>query len=176
MISTERLLIKKVSLDDAESLFKVWSNDAVTEYMNIDSMTEVSDAENMINFFIAADSSNEANRMGIFLKGNEKDAIGSCGFNYIDFENDRAEIGYELHSDYWRKGYMKEALTALIDYGFETFSFNRIEAKVDVKNVASQRLLEKMLFESEGVLREYEKQKNEYIDIMMYSILNKDRK
>ena len=70
MISTERLLIKKVSLDDAESLFKVWSNDAVTEYMNIDSMTEVSDAENMINFFIAADSSNEANRMGIFLKGN----------------------------------------------------------------------------------------------------------
>lgn len=176
MISTERLLIKKVSLDDAESLFKVWSNDAVTEYMNIDSMTEVSDAENMINFFIAADSSNEANRMGIFLKGNEKDAIGSCGFNYIDFENDRAEIGYELHSDYWRKGYMKEALTTLIDYGFETFSFNRIEAKVDVKNVASQRLLEKMLFESEGVLREYEKQKNEYIDIMMYSILNKDRK
>lgn len=176
MISTERLLIKKVSLDDAESLFKVWSNDAVTEYMNIDSMTEVSDAESMINFFIAADSSNEANRMGIFLKDNEKDAIGSCGFNYIDFENDRAEIGYELHSDYWRKGYMKEALTALIDYGFETFSFNRIEAKVDVKNVASQRLLEKMLFESEGVLREYEKQKNEYIDIMMYSILNKDRK
>lgn len=172
MISTERLLIKKVSLDDAESLFKVWSNDAVTEYMNIDSMTEVSDAENMINFFIAADSNNEANRMGIFLKGNEKDAIGSCGFNYIDFENDRAEIGYELHTDYWRKGYMKEALTALIDYGFETFSFNRIEAKVDVKNVASQRLLEKMLFESEGVLREYEKQKNEYIDIMMYSILN----
>ena len=71
---------------------------------------------------------------------------------------------------------MKEALTALIDYGFETFSFNRIEAKVDVKNVASQRLLEKMIFESEGVLREYEKQKNEYIDIMMYSILNKDRK
>lgn len=176
MISTDRLLIKKVSLDDAESLFKVWSNDAVTEYMNIDSMTEVSDAENMINFFIAADSSNEANRMGIFLKGNEKDAIGSCGFNYIDFENDRAEIGYELHTDYWRKGYMKEALTALIDYGFEIFSFNRIEAKVDVKNVASQRLLEKMLFESEGVLREYEKQKNEYIDIMMYSILNKDRK
>lgn len=176
MISTERLLIKKVSLDDAESLFKVWSNDAVTEYMNIDSMTEVSDAENMINFFIVADSSNEANRMGIFLKGNEKDAIGSCGFNYIDFENDRAEIGYELHSDYWRKGYMKEALTALINYGFETFSFNRIEAKVDVKNVASQRLLEKMLFESEGVLREYEKQKNEYNDIMMYSILNKDRK
>ena len=176
MISTERLLIKKVSLNDAESLFKVWSNDAVTQYMNIDSMTDVSDAENMINFFIAADSNNEANRMGIFLKGNEKDAIGSCGFNYIDFENDRAEIGYELHSDYWRKGYMKEALTALIEYGFETFSFNRIEAKVDVKNVASQRLLEKMLFESEGVLREYEKQKNEYIDIMMYSILNKDRK
>lgn len=173
MLNTERLLIKEVSLNDADSLFKVWSNDAVTQYMNIESMTDVSHAENMINFFIAADQNNEASRMGIFLKGDEKAAIGSCGFNYIDFENDRVEIGYELHSDYWRKGYMKEALTALIDYAFETFKINRIEAKVDVKNIPSQKLLEKIGFEFEGILRGYEKQRGQYIDIMMYSILNK---
>lgn len=175
MISTERLLIKKVSLNDADSLFKVWSNDAVTKYMNIDSMTDASHAEDMIKFFIAADHNNEANRMGIFLKENEEVAIGSCGFNYIDFENDRVEIGYELHSDYWRKGYMKEALKALIYYVFETYNVNRIEAKVDVDNIPSQKLLENIGFEFEGVLRGYEKQQSQYIDIMMYSILNKNR-
>lgn len=174
MLNTERLLIKKVSLKDADSLFKVWSNDAVTKYMNIDSMTDVSHAEDMIKFFIAADYNNEANRMGIFLKENEEVAIGSCGFNYIDFENDRVEVGYELHSDYWRKGYMKEALTVLMDYAFETFNINRIEAKVDINNIPSQKLLENIGFEFEGVLRGYEKHRGQYIDIMMYSILNKN--
>ncbi|MEH6945077.1 GNAT family N-acetyltransferase, partial [Bacillus sp. JJ722] len=63
---------------------------------------------------------------------------------------------------------------ALIQHGFNHFRLNRIEAKVEPTNVASKRLLQKLGFNEEGLLRKYEKAKGQYIDLFMFSILLED--
>jgi ribosomal-protein-alanine N-acetyltransferase len=75
-----------------------------------------------------------------------------CFWN-IDHGHRRAEIGYELNPDCWHKGLMTEALTSIIDHGFQKLGFHRIEATPLVINEASQRLLERCGFRKEGVLR-----------------------
>jgi ribosomal-protein-alanine N-acetyltransferase len=68
----------------------------------------------------------------------------------------RAGIGYELARSHWRQGIMKEALGAIIALGFKEMGINRIEAVVMPENIASLKLLEKLGFHNEGVLKEYE--------------------
>ena len=172
-LNTERLMLKKVSLQDAPALFKVWSNHQVTEFMNISPMTDVKQAHEMIDIFQNMDKSNQGNRFSIFESDQTK-PIGSCGFNYLDSENDRGEIGYELSVDHWGKGFMTEALTELVRHGFDHYKLNRIEAKVETQNQASQFLLKKLGFKEEGLLRSYEKSKGRYIDLAMFSLLKED--
>ena len=66
----------------------------------------------------------------------------------------RAELGYCLASAYWKKGYMLEALTALIDHAFGPMKLRRLEADVDPRNANSMRILGKLGFSQEGLLRE----------------------
>ena len=66
----------------------------------------------------------------------------------------RAEVGYCLHSAHWGQGYMREALSALIGYGFGVLKLRRLEADVDPNNAASLGILARMGFQREGLLRE----------------------
>lgn len=108
--------------------------------------------------------------------------MGSCGYNYLDYEHARAEIGYDLAKAYWGKGYAAEAVSALVDHGFTSLKLNRIEAKVDPRNVNSIKLLEKLEFTREGMLRGYERAgtrdgagvENIFNDLYMYSKLSSD--
>lgn len=100
--------------------------------------------------------------------------IGTCGFNSIDFENAKAEIGYDIAKAYWGMGYAPESIRALLNYAFETLKLNRIEAKVEPANVNSIKVLQKLKFTFEGTLRQYEKSKGNFIDINMYSLLKTD--
>jgi len=73
------------------------------------------------------------------------------------------------------QGIAKEAALAVIAYGFEELSLNRIEALVLPANTASHQLLERLGFQREGLLRQYEKTRGQFDDLYMYSILRSDR-
>ncbi|QOS89014.1 GNAT family N-acetyltransferase [Brevibacillus sp. JNUCC-41] len=64
----------------------------------------------------------------------------------------RAEIGYEIHPDHWRKGYTLEAASKVISYGFDEMNLTRIGAVVFIENEAPSTLLTKIGFQKEGVL------------------------
>ena len=66
----------------------------------------------------------------------------------------RAEVGYALRSDHWGRGLASEAASLAIDWGLRALDLHRIEADIDPRNAASRRLLERLGFRSEGVLRE----------------------
>ncbi|SPT77629.1 ribosomal-protein-alanine acetyltransferase [Niallia circulans] len=172
-LKTNRLYLRELADKDAPELFTIWSTPAVTKFMNIIPLTDVTQAEDIIKMFAQLSKEKKGNRYSIFL-AETGDLIGTCGFNQLDADNDRGEIGYELGEPYWGHGYMKEALMKLVEVGFASFALNRIEAKVEPENSASIGLLEKIGFQNEGLLRQYEKAKGRYIDLYLFSLLKEE--
>lgn len=112
-------------------------------------------------------------RWGITLKGENK-VIGSCVFQNMVSEHCRTEISFVLSKNYWRLGIAQEALKAAIKYGFENMDIHRIEALIEPPNVASQKLVERLGFLQEGLLRNYEYTNGKFDDLYMYSLLKPD--
>ena len=81
--------------------------------------------------------------------------IGDLGYNNFHSRDSRAEVGYGLAPEFWRRGVMTTALGAIIDYGFSKLELNKIEATVNVDNDRSAGLLRKLGFQLEGTLRDY---------------------
>ncbi|MNZ60201.1 putative ribosomal N-acetyltransferase YdaF [compost metagenome] len=69
---------------------------------------------------------------------------------------------------------MAETLQLLLTFGYETMGLNRIEALVDPRNDNSRRLLQKLGFVEEGLLREYQRSESGFVDLMIYSLLKKE--
>lgn len=172
-LQTERLYLRQIQISDAPYLFAFWSDPIVTEFMNIEPFQCIEEAEEMILVLNKLALKNKAIRYTILLKGTNK-IIGSCGYNCIDKNNARAEIGYELGKDFWGKGYASEAILTLMKEGFNERKLNRIEAKVEPQNSKSIKVLEKLGFFFEGTLRQYEKSDGAFVDLYMYSKLKKE--
>ena len=104
-----------------------------------------------------------------------EELLGTCGFNLWVQNSARAVLGFDLARANWRQGIMSEALGLLLDYGFQQMELNRVEAVVFRDNDASCRLLAKLGFAREGLLREYEYLHGRLQDMYMYSLLRQDR-
>ena len=175
ILETERLILRALSEEDATTLFKYWSDDEVTSYMNIDAFTDLSQARNMINLLNSLLKEKQAIRWGIYSK-ELACLIGTCGYNSgLKQETYIGEIGYELGRQHWGKGYMAEALEPILEYGFNILDLNRIEAYVMLENTKSASLLERLGFQKEGILRERGYYKNGFWDEYIFSLLKKDR-
>lgn len=170
---TKRLVLRKMRTSDAPALFTIWSDPAVAAFMNISAFTHESQAIEMINLLNELAETKQAIRYSVFdLKS--KKIIGSCGFNAIDSENARVEIGYDIARVHWGNGYAPEAIQVLMDEAFGNLDINRIEAKVEPANVNSISVLQKLGFSFEGTLRQYEKVNGRFVDIQVYSLLKED--
>lgn len=172
-LSTKRLLLRKMKSSDSDSLFQIWSDPEVTRFMNIDRFTDQKQAKEMIMLFDKLSKENTAIRYSIIELESNK-IIGSCGYNILDFENAKTEIGYEIDKHYWGKGYAPEAISFLIKYAFNDLNLNRIEAKVEPENVNSIKVLKKLSFLFEGTMRKVERSKGRFIDLNLYSLLVTD--
>ncbi|MDK8190567.1 GNAT family protein [Paenibacillus sp. UMB7766-LJ446] len=172
-LHTERLHLRKMKVSDSPSLFTVWSDPDVTKFMNVRCFTDVEQAKDMINLLDDLSRDRKAIRFTI-IKKESNEIIGSCGYNALDFDNFKAEIGYDLAKSSWGRGYASEAVSSLVDHAFSSLKLNRVKAKVDPENVSSIKLLEKLFFTFEGTLREYERVEGTFNDLHMYSKLISD--
>ena len=100
--------------------------------------------------------------------------IGSCSFFNWAQQHERAEIGYSLFEKYRGKGFMHEALKRIIDYGFGEMRLNRIEAFMEPGNEPSKRMIKKLGFKQEGVLREHYRSADKIHDSIVFSLLRSD--
>lgn len=172
-LTTQRLHLRKMEVSDSPSLFNIWSDPDVTRFMNISSFTDEAQVIEMIELFEDFAQAGEAIRFSM-IERKSNEIIGTCGFNFIDYENAKAEIGYDLAKSHWGMGYAPEGIHALLTYAFEDLELNRVEAKVEPANVNSIKVLQKLNFTFEGCLRQYEKSKGNFIDVNMYSLLKTD--
>lgn len=172
-ILTERLYLRKISLYDAESLFQYWSDPEVAKYLNINPFMKIKQAYSMIQLLNNLYKKREGIRWAITIK-KDKTVIGTCGYNNWIKRSSRGEIGYELGRNYWGNGYASEAVGEILKYGFIKMNLNRVEAFTVPEATSSIKLLQKLGFKKEGLLREYGFWNGQYWDENIYSLLKRD--
>lgn len=160
-IETNRLYLRDLTLLDAESVFKHFSDPKVTQFMDIEPCSNLKEAEEIIQFHI----NDSGCRYGLFHKINNE-LVGTCGFHcWVQGEGAKAEIGFDLSSDFWGHGLMQEALVEVIRIGFDVMMIDFIEATVEQENIRSQRLLQKMNFTKHEEFKE---------NLIYYTLMKKD--
>jgi ribosomal-protein-alanine N-acetyltransferase len=153
-LETDRLVLQEIGLADARALFEIFSNLEVTITTDIYPLKSLAEAESMVVFMTNQFNYKSGLRWGITLKGEDK-VVGTCGYNFFDERGRRGEIGYDLARSRWGKGIVTEAVSAIVRFGFDKIRLNRIEATTNLDNVASMRVLDKLGFKEEGILRQY---------------------
>jgi ribosomal-protein-alanine N-acetyltransferase len=173
ILETDRLHLVELNQSHAETLFKQFSHIDVTRYYGMDPFVDLEQAEKMIDNFAAAYSSKRSMRWGIQLK-ETGELVGTIGLNNLQIWSKKCEVGYDLHPNYWGKGYVKEVLQTVISYCFDELNLSRIGATTFPANEASWKILLKIGFEKEGLLRNYLYQGSQNHDALMFSIIRED--
>ena len=174
-LRTDRLDLRPLRPEDAESLFRIYSDPEFTRYWSTAPWTSLSQATALIEKDLRELAADEALRLGIFLREQNR-LIGTCSLFHVSAQCRRAEVGYGIAPAYWRQGYMFEAVSALLDFAFGTLAMNRLEADIDPRNTASARSLEKLGFRREGLLPERWIVDGEVSDSALYGLLARDWK
>jgi [ribosomal protein S5]-alanine N-acetyltransferase len=172
-LHSERLHLVKVEKKYANDLFDILSRDEVTKYYGMESLISLDQAEQIIESFETTYRQGFGIRFGIILKDTGR-FIGTVGLNNLSMRMKRAEVGYEIHPDYWRKGYTKEAVKRVIDYAFNELHLYRVGAVTFPENEASWKLLLKLHFVKEGTLRGYLYQHGKSHDAFVFSLIRPD--
>jgi len=151
-IETHRLILRIPQPVDASAMFERWSQDAeVTHYLTWRPHVRFEQAQSAIARAIAAWKDETRFPYMITLKENGE----TMGMIDPRIEASAIAIGYVIGRAYWGKGYMPEATQAIIAWAFQQPAIYRVYATTDMENKASQRVLEKVGMQREGVLRKY---------------------
>ena len=172
-LETKRLLLRKITLDDAPAVFAYASDPQVPVYMPWSPHQSIAETYEYLAHVIDRYQQGWPGPWGIQHKADAK-LIGTCAYGSWEREHRRAEIGYVLHRGYWGQGYMTEAVRAILDFGFRRMGLNRIEARCEAPNIGSARVMEKIGMSYEGLLREQVYEKNRFRDMKIYSILRRE--
>jgi ribosomal-protein-alanine N-acetyltransferase len=172
-LTTSRLLLRELSTGDAPSLYAVHADAEGMRWFGTDPMTDPGEAEKLIQAFAdwwrggsGIRWAIESPLHGVFL--------GTCGLFRWNRSWRSCAVGYELAPFARGNGYMKEALSAAIDYGFETMRINRVEAQVHPQNAPSVRTLETLGFLREGYQRQAGYWHGAHHDLLQLALLRGD--
>lgn len=140
ILETERLYFRQFTLDDAEILYQMHQDPAITKYTGDpipwDSVELVA---KILQEAILPQYEKSIGRWATFIK--EGDVfIGWCGLKDVDGEVD---LGYRYLQQYWGKGYATEAARAVLQYGIDN-KIRNIVGRASVENIASVKVLEKI--------------------------------
>jgi ribosomal-protein-alanine N-acetyltransferase len=173
-LTTERLQLRPLTLEDAPDVFAIRSNKQLVKYVNRPLCA------NVALFITRIDNSiieNLSAYWGVALH-DSTEIIGAICLWQFEHENYRAEIGYEIMPSLQGKGLMQEAVNAVVQYGFNMLHLHSITAQLHPENNASIRLLEKTGFQKEGHFREnvcthllVGDQQETFSDTLVYSII-----
>ena len=148
-LHTPRLLLRQIVAADAEAIYQMRSNKDVMKYIGKKPFESIEEAGAFIKTIEDALAAGNGINWAITFKEDPDKLIGTIGHWRIIKEHYRAELGYTLQQDYWRKGIVKEAVLKVIEFGFNEMNLHSIEARLNPGNLASVKVLE-----STGFVRE----------------------
>lgn len=173
VVDAPRVRLRWLTERDVDALFAIFSDPVMMRYWATPPMKERAEAERYLRSIHEGFAGKTLFQWGAELK-QEGRIVGTCTLFHIDPANGRAELGYCLGSAYWGRGHMSESLTALFEFAFTTLKLRRLEADVDPRNENSLRLLDKLGFRREGLLRERWNVAGEIQDTVFCGLLARD--
>ena len=172
-LRTARLDLRPLAAHDADAVYAMRSDPAVQRYGSHPAWTDPQRAVDYIERNIQAMAAGTHIQLAVVRRADAA-VIGTVTLYALDAQCRRADVGYALLVSEWGQGYASEAVTALLDWGFEHLDLNRIEADVDPRNAPSAGLLERLGFLREGHLRERWIVDGEICDSWIYGLLRAD--
>lgn len=172
-IVTDRLLLRPFEDSDADFVYRQFSDPDMCRFFNEPPFESLEAAKEIIDFYIKQPDNDKLLRW-VMIKKIDNEIIGTCGYHNYNKRHKKVEIGYDVWKEYWRQGYISEALPVLLTYCFDYLGVNKVYAKLDPENIASRKTVEKLGFTAEGILREDEKLGDRYLDMLYMSILKKE--
>ncbi|PLZ04065.1 N-acetyltransferase [Burkholderia sp. WAC0059] len=173
ILTTARLKLRPLRHDDVHAFFEIWSDAEAMRYFSFPAMTGIGQATDRLARLLKTCAEGKDLVCTVELQATGE-ALGDCALFHADAQCRRAELGFCLKRRHWGNGYMAEAASALIAHAFDTVILNRIEADIDPRNLASARLLERLGFSREGLLRERWIIGDEVSDSALYGLLRSD--
>jgi [ribosomal protein S5]-alanine N-acetyltransferase len=168
---TDRLLLRKPTLSDAEAIFNTYAQDPeVTRFLTWFPHKSILETQEFIIGCLASWKGGQRFPYVITLK--ENDSV--IGMIEIRIDGFKADLGYGMGKNYWGNGYMVEALLALVGWALGQPGIYRVWAVCDTENTKSARVLEKGGMQREGVLRRFiihPNISNEPRDCYLYAIV-----
>jgi ribosomal-protein-alanine N-acetyltransferase len=152
-LTTPRLTLRQVIAADAPALFSIFSDAEHMRYYGSIPHREIEETQAMIDRMAQSYADRQRIDWGIAWH-DAHPLIGTCSLHHFGAGYRRAEIGYSLHPAAAGQGCAREAVAAVLDFGFRVLGLHRIEAIIDIDNVPSKKLLEKLRFTYEGCLRQ----------------------
>jgi ribosomal-protein-alanine N-acetyltransferase len=173
-LSTKRLILRKLNDKDCDQFFSLRSNEKVMEHIGKKPMTSISEATDFIKMINDLLESNSGITWAMALKEEPEKLIGTIGLWRLIKEHFRAEIGYMLRPEYWRKGITKEAILKVLDFGFNELKLHSVEGKITPLNIASANILESTGFVREAYFKEDFFFDGKFEDTAIYSLLSRN--
>lgn len=172
-LKTGRLILRKMNDEDTGQFFKLRSNKDVMRHIGKNPMTSINEAKDFIKMINDLLESNSGITWAMALKEEPQKLIGTIGLWRLIKEHYRAEIGYMLLPEYWRKGLTKEAILKVTNFGFNGLKLHSIEGHLTPLNTASAKILESTGFVREAYFKEDFFFNGKFEDTAIYSLLNK---
>lgn len=152
LLQTNRLVLSRLSYDDSEFIFELVNEDSFKRFVGDKKVNSLGDAHD----YLAKGpiGSYEQHGFGMFLvRDRENDEpLGICGLvKREQFED--PDVGFAFLRRHWARGYALEASKAVVEYGQSQLGLRRLIAIVDPANAASVRLIEKLDFIYERMVR-----------------------
>ena len=171
IVVSNEILLERIRISDAETIFRAIDQNRshLGRWLPFVDMTmEINNSESFINKVIAVRDETFNEVYTIWYKA---DFAGIIGFHNTDRVNEKTEIGYWLIFEMTRKGIITSSCRSLIQVAFEKMGMNRITIRCAIGNTPSENVPTRLNFTFEGIERNGERSKDQFLDLNVFSLL-----
>jgi RimJ/RimL family protein N-acetyltransferase len=172
---TPRLLLRPYTADDLEGLYAIQSRPEVARYLYWEPRTRDEVRESLARKQRETALTDEGQALALAVEHRESGAlVGEILLFWLSRANRAGEIGYVFHPDHGGHGYATEAARVGLELGFDGLGLHRIIGRLDARNTASARVLERLGMRREAHFVKNELVKGEWTDEVVYAILDEE--
>jgi RimJ/RimL family protein N-acetyltransferase len=174
-VQTDRLLLRPFAATDFDALLAIQSRADVARYLYWDPRNAAEVRETLDTKVHATAIVAEGDHLSLAVVLRESgELIGDCSLVWASAEHRQAEIGFLFHPDHHGHGYATEAAAALLALAFDGLRAHRVFGRLEARNTASARVLERLGMRKEAHLVENEHIKGEWQSEVVYALLERE--